>query len=132
MIFVNFLDHILETLAIFLHILYILHDHMLFFLCPFWCRPVFQYGHWQIRIWQRESGNVIVVILITSFPSTFIRSHFVYFELQRLFFPSSYSFKSEIVHICLLILLSLEPIVSLIVFSSFITLSLRYLFTIVI
>lgn len=37
-------------------------------------------------IWQRESENVIVVSFVTSFPSKFTSSHFVYFELQLLFF----------------------------------------------
>lgn len=57
-------------------------------------------------IWQRESENVIVVRLVTSFPSKFTSSHFVYFNFN--FFSSFYSSESEIVHVCPLILLSLE------------------------
>lgn len=58
LIFVNLLDYILETLATFIPILYVLHDHRLFFPYYFWYRPVFPYGYWHTiydlaeRIWK--------------------------------------------------------------------------------
>ena len=58
-----------------------------------------------LMIWQRESENVVVVSFVISFPSKFTSSHFT---LNFNFLSSFYSSESEIVHICPLILLSLE------------------------